>query len=142
MLPARSTSSSAGFSLAEVVVAMGILTAVSLGVAQMFALSTNANRVARGSTSTTSLAEQKMEQLRSLTWGFDNSGLGLPLSDMTSNIAVFPPTQSGTGLNPSPADALERNTTGFVDFLDAGGVWVGTGATVPATAVYIRRWAI
>src|SRR6185436_11223055 len=129
MARAKFSSNSAGFSLVEVVVAMGILTAVSLGVAQMFALSTNANRVARGTTSTTSLAEQKMEQLRSLTWGFDNSGLGLPVSDTTSNIAVFPPTQTGTGLNPSPSDALEHNTPGFVDFLDAGGAWVGTGAT-------------
>jgi type II secretory pathway pseudopilin PulG len=135
-------NSSSGFSLVEVVVAMGILTAVSLGVAQMFALSTKANRVARGTTSTTSLAEQKMEQLRSLTWGFDNSGLGLPLSDTTSNISMFPPTQDGAGLNPSPSDALEKNTPGFVDYLDAGGVWVDTGAAVPATAVYIRRWAI
>jgi type II secretory pathway pseudopilin PulG len=143
MALARSrSSSSAGFSIVEVVVAMGILTAVSLGVAQMFALSTQANRVARGSTSTTALAEQKMEQLRSLTWGFDNSGLGLPLSDTTSNIAVSPPTANGTGLNPSPSDALERNTPGFVDFVDANGVWVGTGGTPPATAVYIRRWAI
>jgi type II secretory pathway pseudopilin PulG len=142
MAPARSRFNSQGFSLAEVVVAMGILTAVSLGVAQMFALSTNANRVARGSTSTTALAEQKMEQLRSLTWGFDNSGLGLPLSDTSSNIAVFPPTQDGAGLNPSPTDALEKNTPGYVDYLDAGGAWVGTGGTAPATAVYIRRWAI
>src|SRR5262249_15875397 len=113
MLPEKSRSSSAGFSIAEVVVAMGILTAVSLGVAQMFALSTKANLVAGGSTSTTGLAEQKMEQLRSLTWGFDANGLGLPLSDMTSNIAVSPPQQDGTGLNPSPSDALEKNTPGF-----------------------------
>jgi prepilin-type N-terminal cleavage/methylation domain-containing protein len=131
-----------GFSLIEVVVALGLLTVVSLGVAQLFAQSTKANITAKGRTSATTLAEQKMEQIRSLTWGFDLTGQGLPVSDTTSNLAVYPPQQSGTGLNPSPADSLEQNTEGCVDFLDAAGAWVGTGKTPPATAVYIRRWSI
>ena len=65
---------SRGFSLIEVVVAMGLLTVVSLGVAQLFAASTRVNIIARSQTSTTMLAEQKMEQIRSLTWGFDTDG--------------------------------------------------------------------
>jgi prepilin-type N-terminal cleavage/methylation domain-containing protein len=136
------SSSSRGFSLVEVLVAMGILTAVSLGVAQLFALSTRNNLTAKGQTSTTAMAEQKLEQLRALTWGFDLSGQGLPLTDTTTNLAVTPPEHNGTGLNPSPADALERNTEGFVDFLDGNGQWVGTGSKPPASAVYIRRWSI
>ena len=71
MAPARySSSNSRGFSLVEVVVSLGLLTTVSLGVAQLFAASTRANLVARGTTSTTALAVQKMEQIRSLTWGY------------------------------------------------------------------------
>ena len=136
------SSSSEGFSLVEVVISMGLLTAVSLGVAQLFAASTKANLVARGATSTTAIAEQKMEQIRSLTWGFDTDGLGLPVTDTTTNLAVYPPAQDGTGLNPSPGGALEENTSGFVDFVDAHGVWVGTGTTPPPTAAFIRRWAI
>jgi hypothetical protein len=77
-----------------------------------------------------------------LTWGFDLQGQGLPLSDTTSNLAVYPPTQNGGGMNPSPTDSLEQNTAGFVDFLDANGAWVGTGTTTPAAATYIRRWSI
>jgi type II secretory pathway pseudopilin PulG len=142
MALARYNSNSGGFSLVEVLISMGLLTAVSLGVAQMFAISTKANRVSREHTSTTALAEQKMEQLRGLTWGFDLAGLGLPLSDTSTNLSVYPPTQSGGGLNPSPSDSLEQNTSGFVDYLDANGTWVGTGTTRPASAVYIRRWAI
>src|SRR6266542_1375523 len=137
-----SFSNSDGFSLMEVVVSIGLLTVMSLGVAQLFATSTRANLIARGSTSTTALAEQKMEQLRSLTWGFDDQGQGLPVTDTTSNIAVSPMTQNGSGLNPSPADSLERNVPGYVDYLDAGGNWIGTGADVPGAAVYIRRWSI
>jgi prepilin-type N-terminal cleavage/methylation domain-containing protein len=139
---ARFNSNSRGFSLVEVLVAMGLLTAVSLGVAQLFALSTRANVIAKGATSTTAMAEQKLEQLRGLTWGFDIAGQGLPVSDTTTNLTVTPPTHDGSGLNPSPSDALEQNTAGFVDFLDGGGGWVGTGSTPPATAVYIRRWSI
>jgi prepilin-type N-terminal cleavage/methylation domain-containing protein len=136
------SSNSRGFSLVEVLVAMGLLTAVSLGVAQLFALSTRANVIAKGQTSTTAMAEQKLEQLRSLTWGFDLAGQGLPLSDTTTNLTVTPPTQDGSGLNPSPVDSLEQNTAGFVDFVDGAGAWVGTGTTPPARAVYIRRWSI
>jgi len=139
---ARFNSSSRGFSLVEVLVAMGLLTVVSLGVAQLFALSTRANVIAKGATSTTAMAEQKLEQLRGLTWGFDAAGQGLPLSDTTTNLTVTPPTNDGSGLNPSPSDSLEQNTTGFVDFLDGGGNWVGTGSTPPGSAVYIRRWSI
>jgi type II secretory pathway pseudopilin PulG len=143
MVQAKSSSfDSRGFSLAETMVAMGILMSVALGVAQLFAASGRANLVARGNTSTTALAEQKMEQLRSMTWGFDDAGQGLPVTDTTTNIAVTPPAQDGTGLNPSPSRALEENTPGFVDYLDDLGTWVGTGADIPSRAYYIRRWSI
>ena len=136
-MSAKFNSSSRGFSLVEVLISMGLLTAVSLGVAQLFALSTRANLIAKGQTSTTAMAEQKVEQLRGLTWGFDLQGQGLPLSDTTTNLAVYPPAHNGSGLNPSPIDALEQNTAGFVDFLDGSGAWVGTGAS-PAIRVRVN----
>ena len=142
MQSAKSSFNNRGFSLIEVIISMALLTSVSLGVAQVFAMSTRMNFVAHGQTSATAMAEQKLEQLRGLTWGFDLQGQGLPLSDTTSNLAVTPPTSSGFGLNPSPSDSLEQNTPGYVDFLDANGTWVGTGATAPGSAVYIRRWSI
>lgn len=141
-MSAKFNSSSRGFSLVEVLISMGLLTAVSLGVAQLFALSTRANVIAKGQTSTTAMAQQKLEQLRGLTWGFDLEGLGLPLSDTSTNLSVSPPAHNGSGLNPSPMDSLEENTAGFVDFIDGSGAWVGTGTTPPGSAVYIRRWSI
>jgi prepilin-type N-terminal cleavage/methylation domain-containing protein len=142
MPPARSSCNNRGFTLVEVVIAIGLLTMVSLGVAQLFAASTYANLSARSGTSTTTMAEQKMEQIRSLTWGFDIAGQGLPVSDTTTNLAVYPFTSSGTGLNPTPADSLEQNVTGCFDYVNSAGVWVGTGTTPPGTAAYLRRWAI
>jgi len=121
---------------------MGILTAVSLGVAQLFAVAATTNFTAKGQTSATTLAEQKMEQLRALTWGFDPDGLGLPVSDTSTNLAVDPPRPTGGGLNPSPANSLEENTPGYVDYLDEHGVYVGTGPTPPQRAVFIRRWSV
>jgi hypothetical protein len=47
----------------------------------------------------------------------------------------------GTGLRPSPADALERNTDGYVDHLDSYGRIVGN-RSIPLTAAYTRRWSI
>jgi prepilin-type N-terminal cleavage/methylation domain-containing protein len=136
----KSRFNSRGFSFVEVMISMAILTVVSLGVAQLFAVATKVNMVARGQTSTTLAAEHKMEQIRSLSWGYDASGL--PVSDTSSDLSVSPTTQSGRGLEQSPADSLEKNTAGFADYVDAGGAWVGSGATQPATAVYIRRWSI
>ena len=89
----------------------------------------------------TALAQQKMEQLRGLTWGFDN--LGLPITDTTTDVSVVPEVASGgTGLSPSPANSLGQNTTGYVDYLDKDGKSLGTGTSVPGNAVYIRRWSV
>jgi type II secretory pathway pseudopilin PulG len=130
-----------GFSLVEVLVAAAILMTGLIAVAQMFVTSTNQNMAARRVTTTAVLAQQKIEQLRALTWGFDD--FGLPVSDFASNIAVSPPTSSGgVGLQASPANTLTTSTPGYVDYLDAYGGWVGNGAAPPANAIYVRRWSI
>lgn len=139
---AKFNSSERGFSLIEVVFSLSILMAVCLGVAQLFTVATKANLGAKGQTSTSILAAQKMEQLRSLTWGFDDTGLGLPLTDTTTDLSQDPPTNTGGGLNPSPPGSLQSNTAGFVDYLDQYGNWVGTGGTPTPTAYYVRRWSI
>ena len=138
----RSGDLDQGFTLIEVVFSMAIFLAVALGAAELFVVATRANQSAQRQTATTSLAVQKMEQLRGLTWGFDPSGLALPLSDTTTDLSVDPPANNGTGLSPSPEGTLNRNTPGYVDYLDRNGSWVGTGVTPPATASYIRRWSI
>ena len=138
----RSFSSGAGFSLVETIIAMGIMATALVTLAQLFGLSTRSNVGSRNTTYAAVLAEQKMEELRALTWGFDSSGL--PLSDMTTNTAVSPETPNGgKGLDPSPLSALQENTDGYVDYVDNYGNKVGTGGTAPPEqAVYTRRWSI
>ena len=132
----------AGFTIIEVMIAMTVLTIVSLGVAQLFGIAVLATHGAKNQTSASTLAEQKMEQLRSLSWGFDTSGDYLPVSDTVTDLSVTPPTSGGNGLNPSPSTSLDVNTAGYVDYLDKRGQWLATGTTIPAAAVYVRRWRI
>jgi hypothetical protein len=132
----------AGFSFGETMIATGLLATVALSVAQMMAIATQANLNAKGQTSGTLLAEQKMEQLRSLTWGYDADGMGLPESDTTTNLAQDPPTQNGPGLNPSPANSLYTDVANYHDYLDQYGNRLGTGGGPPAGTAYVRRWSV
>jgi hypothetical protein len=130
-----------GSTLIEVCVAMAIMVTGVLSMSQLFLMSTMDNTSSRNDTYATVLAEQKLEQLRALAYGFDMAGL--PVSDVSSDTSVDPAASGGgTGLQPSPGTALQENTPGFVDHLDAHGVTVGNGAAAPATAMYTRRWSI
>lgn len=119
-----------------------------VAIAQLFAVATSANSTARSSTFTVILAEQKMEQLRALAWGFDT--VGLPVSDETTDTTnvgslagcATSGSGHGSGLSPSPAGTLAANTDGWVDYLDTKGCVLGGGGTAPAATRYIRRWSV
>jgi prepilin-type N-terminal cleavage/methylation domain-containing protein len=132
-----------GFSLVEVLVASGVLAAAVLSVAQLFVAATGATASARDTGEAAVLAWQKVEQLRSLAFGFDDAGV--PITDTTTDTAAAPERPvGGSGLRASPAGVLARDTPGHVDFLDAwaqslGG---GGGAQPPPGTRYRRRWAV
>jgi prepilin-type N-terminal cleavage/methylation domain-containing protein len=137
----RARTAESGFSLLEVLVATAIFAGGVATLASLGATSTRANTNARGMTLTSMLAAQKMEQLRALTWGFDE--LARPLSDTTTDISVSPAQPgAGAGLRPSPVGALAQNTPGYCDFLDATGESLGGGTRAPAAAVFVRRWSV
>jgi prepilin-type N-terminal cleavage/methylation domain-containing protein len=141
-------SSDAGFSLIEVLAATVVMSVALVGLAQLFALSTSANTTARTNTYAALLAQQKMEQLRGLTWGYDI--LGLPISDYASDTSAAAAISgcavsaggSATGLSPSPWGSLQQNMAGWVDYVDRNGCVLGGGGTAPAGTVYIRRWSV
>ena len=134
-----------GFGLAEALVASGLLITLSVGLAHLTAMTSRAIERAAGESTGLLLAVQKMEQLRSLAWThgriWSAAGAGV-VSDVTTNLTTDPPTPNGRGLRLSPADALARNTPGYVDYLDHAGQWVGTGARPPAGTVFVRRWSV
>lgn len=116
--------------------AIGVLATVVVGLAQAFVSATQAVAAAGDTTTETILAEQKVQQLASLVWAFDATGQRV--SDVSSNTAVWPDAPGGgTGLAPSPADALDHDTPGYVDYLDRFGRPVAA-----ESAAYTRRWAI
>jgi hypothetical protein len=125
----------------EVLTATTVLTVALAGLAQLFGVSTRANVSAKSTTYASLLAQQKMEQLRSLTWGFDP--LGLPMTDTTTNITEVPESPvGGRGLSPSPAGALGQNTAGYCDLIDKNGVSLGDCSTPNTAASYVRRWSV
>jgi len=129
-----------GFTLIEVLVATLILSSGAIAAAGLFVTAAASTRTAKVETQSTLFAAAKMEQLHALAWGYDISGG--PVTDTSTDLSVEPPSSGGTGLRASPIDSLDRNCSGFVDYLDAGGRWVGTGSAPPAQAVYLRRWSI
>jgi prepilin-type N-terminal cleavage/methylation domain-containing protein len=113
-----------GFTLLEVMVALGLLTGAFLAVAQLLMVAARATESSRATTLAANLAAQKVECLRSLAWGYDIAGV---------------PTDE---LEPSPPGSLVVNTTGFVDYLDDAGVWIGSGPSPPPRAMFVRRWSV
>ena len=86
-------------------VATSLLATALVALAQMFAISTRSNIGSRNSTYAAVLAQQKMEELKSLSWGFDQNGL--PISDIATDTTQTPePPVGGTGLSPSPSTSL------------------------------------
>ena len=130
-----------GFSLLETLFATGLLATALVALAQMFTISVKNNQSARTGSYATALAEQKMEQLRGLTFGFDT--IGLPITDTTTDTTQPTETQNGgKGLTPSPSGTLVANTNGYVDYVDQFGNILGGGQSPRQNTVYIRRWSI
>jgi hypothetical protein len=134
-------SDAGGFSLMEVLFATALLAGAIGTLVELMSVAARSNRLSRGITTAAGLASQKLEQLRSLAWYYDTSGAAI--SDTSSDLTVAPPAATGgPGLSPASGAPLLQNTPGYVDYLDAQGHWLGTGAEAPRGTVYIRRWAI
>jgi type II secretory pathway pseudopilin PulG len=139
--PGRRSLGEGGFSLIETMVATLLLASALVTTAQLMVIATRANIAAQRQTFSATLAQEKMEQLRGLAWGYDE--LGLPVNDYASNLTVDPAAPNGgVGLAPSPGDALASNMLGYVDYLDRYGASLGGAATPPDGTAYVRRWSV
>jgi prepilin-type N-terminal cleavage/methylation domain-containing protein len=133
--------SHAGFTLIEVLVSLALLTGSLLVLAQVMVAAARAADAARATTVATALAAQKIEQLRALAWGIDPDGS--VSEDFECDVPRWPERPAGgSGLTPSPPEALDADTPGYVDYLDAQGRWAGEGSPPPGSAAFVRRWSI
>ena len=127
-----------GFSLIEVLVALALLCVAVLGVLQLVALAISATNSARVQSLTVSLAASRLEQLRLLTFEYDDTGAAA--TDLSTNLSSATPAPGGNGL--TPGGAIDSSIGGYVDHLDRVGQWAGNGTAAPASAAFTRRWAI
>jgi type II secretory pathway pseudopilin PulG len=134
-----------GFTLLEVLIALGLFVAIAIGVAQLTGIATRAARLSRDHSSAIILAASKMDQLGALEWSYESTAPGdppIPRTDVTTNLSAAGISNDGSGLQPSPVNSLRQNTPPFVDYLDRDGRWVGNGPDPPPAAVFVRRWSI
>jgi Tfp pilus assembly protein PilV len=102
-----------GSTLIEAVVAICMLTTAVVSLAGLVSVAVRTIALTRERTVAAILAAQKLEELF---------------------VAARP-------LSPSSPDAVSHDEAGFVEYLDAAGVVVGSGAAARGV-VYVRRWAI
>jgi len=129
-----------GFTLMEVLVAMGLLSVAALGGMQLIAVATGTMSRARLQSLATGLAASRMEQLRGLRFEFDDDGVRV--TDASTDLSAGLPAPGGAGLTVSSSASLDGNVPGYADFLDRNGAWTGNGAVPPAGTTFIRRWSI
>ena len=133
-----------GFTLVEAVVALGLLATVSVSVSTALMAGRATAVHARDEAIGRVAAQARLSALTSLAFdtvaGADGSAVAV--TDTSTDVTADPPGPGGTGLAESPPDALWRDTTGYVDYLDAAGRDLGSQAGVRERAAYVRRWAI
>ena len=111
-----------GFTLLETLIATGLIVTAVAGLAQLFALSVRFTRDAGQFGVALVAAQDKLESLRSLAFGYDEGG-----EPMTH-----------PGLRASPAHTLAGDVERYVDWLDERGSVVSSASG----AAYVRRWRV
>lgn len=130
-----------GFTLLEVAIALGLLSAVLVALAQVLLHAGQASMAARRTSLASLLAAEKLEQLRGLAWGYQEEGG--PVQDVQSDASRASVTESGgIGVSLSPCDSLAEDVPGFVDYHDSSGRWIGHGSSPPEGTAFTRRWSV
>lgn len=123
---AVSLSDERGISVLDAMVAAAILAVGLVSLAQLMFVAARVARDAEQLTSASTLAGQKLEELR-----------GIAFFETAEGVV------SDERLASSPAGALERDTPGYVDYVDFRGHPLGAGADMrPADAAFVRRWSV
>jgi len=116
-----------GFTLLEVLMAFAVLSVGVGTLAQLSILAIRAADDARRASVASVAADQKLETLRALSWGYDDFGVAV----------------QDAALEVSPGDSLTRNSDGYFDYLDAGGRAVDEGGEgADDVRAFVRRWSI
>jgi prepilin-type N-terminal cleavage/methylation domain-containing protein len=141
MEPVRSDRAS-GFTLVELLVAMALVAIVAAGSALLTGMATRAILRSRVETIAVIAAQERLEQLRGLAWGYGSGHEVVAAEDTTTDLSGAAPAAGGRGLAAAPAGALDADTSGYVDYLGPTGRWIAAGMSPPAGTRFIRRWSV
>jgi prepilin-type N-terminal cleavage/methylation domain-containing protein len=141
MSPSRA-SGTRGFTLIEVLVAMALLVAVAVGLLDLLLRASLLSRSDRQQTIALALALERLDQLRSLSWGLGASEAPAPVADLVTDLSGPSFSGAGPGLSEAPGDTLTSIVPGWVDYADEGGGWVGQGGRPPVGTTFVRRWNV
>jgi type II secretory pathway pseudopilin PulG len=117
-----SLTSARGFTLLETLIATGVLITALAGVAQLFVLGSQLAKQTSASGVALLAAQNKLELLQGLTFGFDTNG----------------GVETDPDLEPSSDRSLNENVSPFVDWLDSS----GEPQADEEGAAFVRRWRI
>ena len=130
----RRSRSDEGSSLVEVLVSMAIMATLAAGLLSMAAVAlTQSENQGHLAARTAEYAQDKMEQLLILAFG-----------DTTTDTRVFPAAAAGgTGLAAGGSANAAAPTAGYVDYLDARGNLLPSGAGGPPNGWFYKRvWQV
>jgi type II secretory pathway pseudopilin PulG len=132
-----------GFTLLETLIALGLSATLLATLFPVYWHVTHAALLAHEHSLGTMLASQRLEQLRSLPFRFEEGAAGPErVTDLATRLSGATSSQDGSGLSPSPPATLIVSTPGYVDYLGPEGQWLGDGPGPPAGASFVRRWAV
>jgi prepilin-type N-terminal cleavage/methylation domain-containing protein len=131
-----------GFTLIELLVAMLVLALLCGGVAALLGQAGRMIARSRAETTAVLLAHNRLEQLRTLAWGFGSALMPASGTDLVTDLSTPVPSIGGNGLGGAPPGALDTDVAGFVDYHDQAGRWLGRGPGTPAGTRFVRRWSV
>ena len=143
------SSAEAGMTLVETIIALAILFIVSAGLMGLgvVAVTTTENQ-GHLATRTAEYAQDKMEQLMSLSYGDGceelpcDTGSDTISADCVAYLVDVVCSDGEAGLTPGGDLNFGSADDSYVDYLDAQGNPLGGGATAPAGWFYMRVWQV
>jgi type II secretory pathway pseudopilin PulG len=133
-----------GVTLVETLIGFAIVSVLAVTMAMLVAMAREATARSRRELMALTLAKARLEQLEGLALSRYAlpSGTLVDVTDLVTDLSGPEPALGGAGLAEGPPDALIAPRSGYVDYLDSLGNWIGRDAAALPRAAYVRRWTV
>jgi hypothetical protein len=136
--------SSRGATLIEALIGLALVAVLVVTMAMLVAMGRDVTARSRRELMALTLARARLEQLEGLACSryVLPSGTTVDVTDLVTDLSGDVPALGGAGLAEAPVDALIAPRSGYVDYLDVRGRWVGRDDAAVGRAAYVRRWTV